>query len=477
MKHVLALGAILAVFVTLARQEVFSWPYYYDEADYMFAALLGWANYTDAGSQPLADYVRTGLAEGGDPARRSALSAIGRAGSDVNFYRHWHGPLFFYWLSALASLHLDEHATRSVSYVFPVLTALVIYCGCLWLFPPGIGNPAAILGSAFYLWSYATVFSNEVAPHQLFVLCSVSALFLLMKWHATGDSRAWYAALIATACAFCTLEVAFVLLLVMIVCGALGQPRPAGRWWLESAAVFVSAVLLLWPAALLKLCFLKAYLFMAYLALMRKASWGDIGLVEIWRMRLFESPLEWALFGLAAILYFRFCGTAVRKTLMPMALYGVLTLIALLRVNSQTPRYMLPWLPAFQIASAIVFASVMNKWRRAVRFASGAVILCLLFWNTYAQMRAHPIRPAPRLAQVLARLRNENLQGRRLLAPQNDVPMIHYYLPGVKVSAYGGEQERSVMLAQDSFDAVLNPGYPVTIERRSTFSEHYLSRR
>jgi len=38
MKHALALGAILAVFMFFTRREVFSWPYYYDEADYMFAA-------------------------------------------------------------------------------------------------------------------------------------------------------------------------------------------------------------------------------------------------------------------------------------------------------------------------------------------------------------------------------------------------------------------------------------------------------
>ncbi len=464
MKHTLALAAILAVFAFFARREVFSWPYYYDEADYMFAASLGWSNYTDHPSQSLADYIRTGLRDGQDPARRPLLSANSRAGSDVNFYRHWHGPLYFYWLAALAPLHLDEHATRGWSYVFPVLTALVIYFGSLWLFPAG--DLAAILSSAFYLWSYATVFSNEIAPHQLFVLCVVVALMLLMKSRATGDQRLWYGAVVAAACAFCTLEVAFVLLLVMIACG-----HRTGK----SVFLFVATVLFLWPAAVLKLSFAKAYLFMAYLALIRKSAWGDAGFVETWRHRLVASPWEWILFGVAAVLYFRFCDSATRKMLVPVVLYGVLMLIVLLRVNTETPRYMLLFLPAFQIAAGFVFASVLKNWRPALRFAATAAILLLLFWNTYGQLRAHPILPAPRLTEVLARVRG--LEGQRLLAPQNDLPMIHYYLPGVIASGYADRRERSVMLAQDNFDAVLFPGYPISLQRQSPGSPHYLSQR
>jgi len=197
--------------------------------------------------------------------------------------------------------------------------------------------------------------------------------------------------------------------------------------------------------------------------------------VETWRQRLVESPGEWILFAVAAILYFRFCDSATRKLLMPVVLYGVLMLIVLLRVNTETPRYMLPFLPAFQIAAGFVFASVLKNWKPALRFASTAAILSLLFWNTYAQLRAHPILPAPRLAELLARVRD--LEGQRLLAPQNDLPMIHYYLPGVILSGYADQRERSVMLAQDNFDAVLYPGYPISLQRQSSASRHYLSQR
>ncbi len=476
MKHALVLGGIIAVFVILARKEVFSWPYYYDEADYMFAASLGWANYSDQGSQPLAEYIQAGLQDRGHPTRRAQLSARSRASSDVNFYRHWHGPLYFYWLAGLAPLHLDEHASRSLSYLFPALTAVLIFLGSLWLLPSGAGALAAAFGSAFYLWSYATVFTNEIAPHQLFVLFTLAALLLVMKWRQTGDRRIWHGAVILSACAFCTLEVAFVLLIVLIACRLRSPSQSSERWITKSMLTFLATVLFLWPAALLKLSFVKAYLFMAYLALMRQSPWGGIGFVEVWRLRFAQSPVEWLLLVLAAVLYFRL-EASVRTMLAPLLLFGVLMLCVLLRVNSETPRYMLPFLPAFETAAGFVFASVLSSRAPALRFASSAVILVLAFSGTYTQLRTHPIRPAPRLAAVLDQVRAEKLKGQKLLAPQNDLPMIHYYVPGVILSGYVAERERSMLLGQDTFDAVLYPGYPVSLKRQFSASPHYLSQR
>jgi hypothetical protein len=313
-KHALAIAALLAVFALLARREVFTWPYYYDEADYMYAASLGWrANYSGSPSQPLPDFVRVGFERGLDSSQRAALSAESRVRPDVDFYRHWHGPLYGYWLLALAPLHLDETATRSLSYVFPILTMLVIYIGGLWLWPSERGWLAAILGSALYLWSYATVFTNEIAPHALFVLCAVASLILVMKWRETAAPQYWYAAVIAAALAFCTLEVAFVSIAVLLVCAALERSLIDWRWMAKSIAVFAGTVLLVWPSAILKMSFLKAYLFMAYLAIFRPSPWGNASFLDTWRLRLAHSPWEWLLIAAAAILYLRFCDAATRE--------------------------------------------------------------------------------------------------------------------------------------------------------------------
>src|ERR1700722_18050046 len=84
---------LLALFLLLITRNVSSEPYVYDEADYMYAASLGFAaNWSDTPSIPISDFVRVGLNRGGES--RKALSARIRSESDVLFYRHFHGPLF-----------------------------------------------------------------------------------------------------------------------------------------------------------------------------------------------------------------------------------------------------------------------------------------------------------------------------------------------------------------------------------------------
>jgi len=469
MKHALALAAILAVFVFVARRDVLPGPYYYDEADYMFAASLGArANWTDRPSQSLADFVRVGLAEGRNPAKRAQLSNTARAGSDVNFYRHWHGPLYFYWLSFIARLRLDERATRGLSYVFPILTTLVLYFGSLWIFAE---TAAAILSAALFLWSYATVFTDEIAPHQLFVLCSMAALILLMKWRATGNARCWYGSVIAAACAFCTLEVAFVLVVVLILCA--GRIPSIGK----SIWTFLLTVAALWPAALAKLTFVKAYLFMAYLAVFRASAWGRTGLLETWRLRFAQSPVEWLLLSFAGMLYFRSLDSPTRKQLFPVVLYGGLMILALLRVNSETPRYMLPFLAAFQFAAGCTFAFAIRNWKPMPSSVAVTAILLAVLGETLFNVLAHPVLPSPRLADVLTTIRAANLDAKQLLAPRNDVPTIHYYFPRIATRGYLEAAERDAILTQTDCDAVLDTGYPVALWRRSRDSPHYLSRR
>lgn len=464
-KHIAAVSALVLVFFLLSRPQIFTWPYAYDEADYMYAVSLGLrANYTDTPAQSLAGFVERGLDRGTDPAERAALSAEIRASDDVDFYRHWHGPMYFYWLMALVPAHLDEYATRAMSWVFPVLTGLAMYLGSLWLLPAGEGFLAAILSLAFYLWSYATILSNEIAPHALFVLCYVVALLLLMKWRDTDAPRYWYGAVIAAAFAFCTLEIAFVLIAVMLVCLAMKWKLTGWRFLGKSVLLFIGTVLALWPAGLLKLTFVKAYLFMAYLAVYRKSPWGDVTFAETWRLRFEHSMWEWLLLAAAIALFALVCAPEMRRRLFPVALYAGLMLLVLLRVNTDTPRYMLPFLPALHILAGFTFASVMLKWRPAMRAVGSGAICALLLWNTVSQIRHHPILPYPRAAAVLESLRERNLTGKSLLAPQIDVPMIHYYFPQISIQGYVDDDERGVMLGNQHFDAVLYPGDTVRMQ-------------
>src|SRR5271170_7833993 len=80
-------GLLLALFLLLITRNVSSEPYVYDEADYMYAASLGFAaNWSDTPSITLADFARAGHDGQADLSRRI------RDSNDVLFYRHFHGP-------------------------------------------------------------------------------------------------------------------------------------------------------------------------------------------------------------------------------------------------------------------------------------------------------------------------------------------------------------------------------------------------
>ncbi len=99
MRHILILCGIVGVLIWIARGTVIPGPYTYDEADYKYAASLGWkANATDTPSMSVSEFVQTGRTWGANSGAKTELSETIRASGDVVFYRHWHGPVYIAWL-------------------------------------------------------------------------------------------------------------------------------------------------------------------------------------------------------------------------------------------------------------------------------------------------------------------------------------------------------------------------------------------
>jgi 4-amino-4-deoxy-L-arabinose transferase-like glycosyltransferase len=461
--------AFLAGFILLSKDSLSAGPFAHDEPDYMYAASLGLvANYTDTPSMPFPQYIRMGMTQGRDPGNRLGLSASIRSSGDVTFYRHWHGPLYYYWLIGTSRLTTDEQLTRASGRVFAVLAFLLIYFGCVWILPGERGWIAAVIASALYLWSYVTVRATELAPHSLFVTCYIAALILSAKLLQTGRRAYWYAALAATALAFCTLEVAFVLLATVVICGCLArrQLRPDWKFVLISAALFLGTVLLVWPGALLKLSFLKAYLFMAYLAIARKSPWGQATFLETWWLRFVHSPLEWLVLAGAVVLYLWPRSIPEKRPVLPFLVFAAVMLAALLRVITDTPRYMLPFLPAFQLFAGIVWSGPLARLRALPRYALTAVTCVLLLASTYWQLPPRPPDAPSRNATLVADINGRGLTDQKLLVPQDDVPMLHYYFPRAQLRAYLDEGNITEELSQDDFRAVVYPGYPLCYQPR-----------
>ena len=398
--RVVVFAILLVLFLALITRNVSSEPYVYDEADYMYAASLGFAaNWRDARSIPIGDFARAGLHR---DTRRSLSERI-RNGNDALFYRHFHGPLFHYLLIPVSRLGLTERAVRTAMLAIPAASLAVVYFGCLW-----ISLRAAIPAAMLFLTSYSVLDSTELAPHQLFVLCTLASLLLLLKAIAsTGHRRYWYGAVVAAALSFCALEIAFALVLTLAICCFVERRR----WRIDrafvakSVALFLAIVLVVWPAAIVRLSFLKAYAAMAYLALMRDAPWGHAGFIDAWRARFLDSPLEWMLILAGVTMWLR-----NRNRIYPVALFAVLALAATLRVVTLTPRYSLAFVPALDLLAGLALVPSLGPLRRPASFAVVVLAVAGLYGGACYRATLRPHNPNPRSAAVVTYIHQNELR-------------------------------------------------------------------
>jgi len=459
MKHLLAAAALVALLLFLITRNISSDPYVYDEADYMYAASRGYlANWMDIPTLSLSDFLRIGAGRSAQTGGRQELSEFIRQSNDVLFYRHWHGPLFHDILIPVSHLGLNEHSVREALLIIPIVTLLVVYFGCLWVLPGTSGLLAAILAGALFLSSFTVFRATELAPHQLFTLLYLSCLILLAKTIATGLRSYWYAAVVMAAFAFCTLEVGFVAVLTLAICGYIERDRLKMDRHLvaQSLVLLLATVLLIWPAAIFKLTFLQSYLFMAYLALARKASWGDLGFFGTWRNRFLNSPLEWSVIVLALILFVR-RPTKENRLAYPLLIYSLLMLAATGRVLSDSARYSLPFMPALDLFAAVTLAQLLSLLRRPAAFGVAGLLVAGLFGTALFQVSRYPPKPDLHAAEVLDHIREANLSDKALLVPQSDVPLIHYYFPAARLRGYYTPQPAPADFEGFAPDVVLYP--------------------
>jgi Dolichyl-phosphate-mannose-protein mannosyltransferase len=434
LRRVAVFGLLLALFLLLITRRVSSEAYVYDEADYMYAASQGVAaNWSDTPSMPITVFVRAGLHR--DRDGRKLLSESVRGGNDVLFYRHFHGPLFYYLLIAVSHLGFSEHAVRASMLLIPCASLAVVYFGCLWLAPE-----SALLVTVLFLSSYAVIWSTELAPHQLFALCSLGSLVLLLKAIATGIRKYWYASVVAAGLALCTLEIAFVLVITLAICcwAERRQWRVDGRFITRSLALFIATVLAIWPAALVRLSFVKAFAVLSYLAVARDSAWGNTGFIESWRVRILNSPVEWTLIvlGLMACIWYR--GVKGRLSIYPLGIFAALMLIATVRVVTITPRYSLAFVPVLDVLAGLALVPCISPLRRPASFAVVALAVAGLYGNAWYDVVHQPYNPNPRSAAVVTYIHQNRLENKAVLAPQADIPTLHYYFPGMRLRGYFG---------------------------------------
>jgi hypothetical protein len=179
----------------------------------------------------------------------------------------------------------------------------------------------------------------------------------------------------------------------------------------------------------------KAYIFMAYLALFRHNAWGpDATISGTWWLRFVQSPLPWLLAAAGFVFLFRRWRES--NVLIPFAVFSVLMACAIFPVKTDMARYTLPLWPGLVLLAAFSTGLVLANWKPAARITATALLCIVMLASAWPSLRARLPRRNLRCEAMLALIRDRHLTAATLLVPHEDVPMLHYYFPEAKLKHY-----------------------------------------
>ncbi len=442
------LSVVMAVLVTFFIPNIPAAKYSYDESDYMYAVSRGFsANYLDENSIPLSVFLAKGSGEGIQAETPQELSDFIRASDDITFYRHYHAPLYYYWLTLTGSLlGRSELVMRRASFAILLLGAVVMYFICLALAREN-RRLAALIGVTFLLLSPVNIqTAMKITPHGLYAVVAVGSLFLLSQLLAGGGIKYWNLGLFSLAVALLTFEFAPLLFLTFMILvwrewsSVFTDPEIPDRKKLlvRSLAIIAVTLTAAWPGGVFKLTLIKNYLFFAYFNLIRGEAYGSTALLEAWWQRIGSSPLEFVVVGgglsVTASLFFKRKGN---PGLLPFLTYAALIFLATIRIRSQFPTYFSSLTIVIYVICAVSLAEALKGRRNLVKFgASGVLILCLIV-NNLLNMR--PLLPTTVSNPVINRTVDHFLHtppAGKLLLPTTMRPTFHYYMPEYNLITY-----------------------------------------
>ena len=447
-------AALAVMFLLITAAVVLFTPFVpsqrfgYDEADYMYAAAKGFsANYLDEGSISAVTFLQRGFA-GLHSSNWSALSEYIRRADDVTFYRHFHGPLYFY--SILISdrfFAVHERSQRLLNFAYLLLSGVILFVGSLYLVPEQAGLAACL--SAFFLLVSPNNLNTAMwlGPHTLYAATSLVALFFMAKLIETNRVAYLYASVAALALAFLTIEYSALLLVTLAIVLVVRRKvlfrgcatKDVVRTLAKCMGLFLLTIAVLWPAAILKLTLAKNYLFFLYFAAVRSAtSYGADSLARVWWLRMRGSPLEFTcLLIFVGLLVASLIRKNIRLLVLPFAIYALLVFLTTVRNRSLSPVYISSLLPPLYFIGAVLLAGLV-KTRRLAAYALMLIVVAAFSVNgyLYTYRPLSQLRPEPRANGVVEVMERAGVRHRRILVPHDSLPTAHYYFPSNEYTTY-----------------------------------------
>jgi hypothetical protein len=446
-------------------------PFNYDEADYMFAGTRGFlANYLDRPSQSLVEFISKGRELSQNRQERVSMSEYIRSTGDITFYRHYHGPVFAYWIAALHAVGVtSEHTYRAAEFIVHTIDAIVIFWMFRLVFPEFGALPAFLAAAVFVTNRTALVTATSITQHLAFAFLAIVALFVLAQYIRTRQLRWWYATTALLALAFASVEISVILIGVVVLTVGILQWRDGWREIFlliaKGALSFMVALIAVWPPGVLRLGALKGYLYLAYMTIYRK-TFTPIGPFDLWGFKLKTYPLEFvpllvALF--AATLYFP--RLKCRAAMLPFVLYAWAFIAATMVITLPYTYYHCSLPMCLAVITGLIFAE-LRRVRPAVAYTGLiAVLICgiLSAAGFRRELTAEASSPSVS-ANVVRYIRTQDRPADVVFAPRVMIPTLHYYLPAQP--AIGFDRNPNVAdVAAQSADAT--PGAEVVCEQRT----------
>jgi hypothetical protein len=443
-----ALTLVLAVVaIALFLPNASPHPFAYDEADYMWAGKQGiWANATDRNAIPLTEYIRRGLALGNDPSLRAEFSRFIRESGDLGMYRHYHGPVYYYWLAILNHAGVSSEAMfRGAGVLLHAATGFIILFG-FWRLFPRLSPWAGVAAAALFLFNRtALVAATQVTQHGMFTFTAALVLFLLSGYARAGDRRWLWAASAALAVAVSAVETASVLFVALAVTLLYLHWPLAAQWRmllrrsLESLAAFVVGLFCIWPAGLILLSLVKGFLMLAYIAVYRK-TFSPIGPLEMFRLYIVTSPWELVFLfaGVVVCLWLVRGGVRHSAELVPWLAFAGTFFLVLLKITAPYTYYYAPLALALVVLTAYALGELGARWGATARL-SLALATVVSFsggaWQYYwilQELKGN--NPYPYFTSSLQWVREQPSIDGRLIVPYQLVPTLHLYFPQLKTT-------------------------------------------
>lgn len=441
-----AVAMLTLVFYLIYKSSIPNTCFDIDEADYMYSLEKGFAaHYLDKNAISFISFVKLGISKGFKNDKKTELSRTIRSADDINLYRHFHGPLYFYYMMIGEKIvGKDERAVRAFTMLLQLLCSIVMVVCCVILLGRQYGRVPLFLTSFMVLLSPTLFFTvSLVSPHGLYTVWCLLSLTLMVKAVDSKKEAYFYLSAGVVAAAFLTTAYAILLLLcwgtsvVVLYWADRNAIRNLRKFLINALIIYAAVIFALWPAAFLKLSLIKTYILLAYWALIRAHLHVSQPLWPFWWNRISASPVEYGIIAAGSILTIYLIVKRKRLPLIPLLAYLILIFLMEVRHVAWVPTYVSSLIAVGLFTAGIALSEVLKN--KKITLVSTLLLLSLFiflhlyfYYLPHLQMKASIIR-----TEVVAFLKKEMPE--KVLVSRPILSMIHYYFRDMKADSYTAE--------------------------------------